>query len=229
MTIFETLSGFSPRLGMLQDLGHILLPNLSQNPGLGEVIRTLLVDDALAGLNIQDSYRHDNGFTKLLLFAAPADDFKVRLHIWPKPYGSEHNIHDHRFNFLSWVLRGRLTNTIWTVGPGEERQHYKYYPRKARAQYRMKRVGSATLSRARQFDVDQGTSYYFNNHLLHTAESHGSAITLLIEDRSSLRPFANVFTETSSASSLLIDSPSLTLDEYRAQLANCAEVLDIGD
>lgn len=229
MTIFETLIGFSQRQNMPSDAAQKLLASLAQNHGLEAVFGRLLTDDALAECNIQDSYRHDNGFTKLLLFTAPADDFKLRLHVWPKPYGKEHNIHDHRFNFWSWVMHGRLTNTLWVLGPGEERQHYKYYPRKTRAQYCMERVGPATLSREKQFDVDQGTSYYFRNDLLHTAESHDSAITLLVEDRTSLRPFANVFTTTSSASSLRIESPSLTLGEYRAELANCARELGMRD
>jgi predicted metal-dependent enzyme (double-stranded beta helix superfamily) len=192
---------------------------------LQSAFRFLLTNDTVATRNVQDSYRHDNGFTKLLLFAAPTDEFKVRLHVWPKPYGSEHNIHDHRFNFWSAVLRGKLRNTIWTLGPGEERQHYRYYPRKAQGRYRLERVGPATLARERQFDVHQDASYRFDSNLLHTVESHGSAVTLLVEDRTSLRPFANVFISTTSRSSLLIDSPSLTLDEYRAELLHCAEEL----
>lgn len=53
------------------------------------------------------SYRHDNGFWKVVL--AETDSYKLRAHLWLEGehlLAAEPNIHNHRWNFSSVLLRG---------------------------------------------------------------------------------------------------------------------------
>lgn len=47
--------------------------------------------------------------------------WKARLHYWPvnqtRPQGNQCEIHDHVFNFSSWVLAGELENIEYQVNP----------------------------------------------------------------------------------------------------------------
>jgi hypothetical protein len=82
------------------------------------------------------SYRHDNGFWKIVL--AETDSYKVRAHVWfprEKARFATSNIHNHRWNFSSILLCGGYEQDLfarcgdevgsipvraWTYHPGHE-------------------------------------------------------------------------------------------------------------
>lgn len=57
------------------------------------------------------SYRHANGFTKLVL--SDSDTGRLRLHVWEPDARAEENIHEHRWHFASVVLTGSINSEIW--------------------------------------------------------------------------------------------------------------------
>ena len=57
------------------------------------------------------SYRHGNGFWKLVL--SQSSTHKLRLHIWFPGTDAEENAHDHRWHFASTIVDGTLTSEIW--------------------------------------------------------------------------------------------------------------------
>jgi len=58
---------------------------------------------------------HPLGFLMSKLFEEPP--LALRIHIWPKGGGREQDpawpIHDHIFNMRSWILKGKLHNTVY--------------------------------------------------------------------------------------------------------------------
>jgi hypothetical protein len=63
--------------------------------------------EAVAG----QSYRHANGFSKLVL--ADSECGRLRLHIWEPGSAAEENIHEHRWHFASAVLAGSIESEVW--------------------------------------------------------------------------------------------------------------------
>jgi hypothetical protein len=105
----------------------------------------------------------------------------------------------------------------------KERQHYRYYPRAGKLHYTMKRVCERWLIKSHSFLINQGEQYYFDHRWLHTIECSNKAVTLMVEDRRCLRPYANVFTASENASQLMVASPALGKIRYRKILEGFAE------
>ena len=212
---FETI--FRHDHGRDQEAATML--DLLRTPaGLRAVVNSVLTDGAALERFSHDSYNHHNGFVKILLRAAPDDRYRLRLHLWPTTDALAQNIHDHRFDFWSVVLLGTISNHIWTRGPGTLRYHYKYHSRAGNTTYVMERCSSVELTRSRRFRVEQGAHYYFDNSWLHTIECDSAAITLMLEDRRNIRPYANVFSVHDHECNVTVSSPSLTKQEYRETL-----------
>ena len=57
------------------------------------------------------SYKHGNGFTKVVLCSSGVG--KLRMHIWEPGCNAEENIHEHRWHFASVVLTGAMTAETW--------------------------------------------------------------------------------------------------------------------
>ncbi|WP_349618275.1 hypothetical protein [Azotobacter salinestris] len=72
--------------------------------------RSLLTDDAFAAEVAARSYRHGNGFLKVVLLDR---GFKLRLHLWLPGTPCEENIHDHRWSIASAIIAGELNSEIW--------------------------------------------------------------------------------------------------------------------
>lgn len=166
------------------------------------------------------SYRHANGFTKILLAASLDDKFHLRLHVWPTGIVHEQNVHDHRFSFWSCVLRGRIVNNIWKLAAvGQEFQHYRYWPRGDANFYRMEWIATQNLvQKCSSYAYGPGDIYDFDSSLLHTISSYDKPMTLLLEDRRDLAPYANVYTDRFFSPTVEISSPSISAREYLSHL-----------
>lgn len=127
---------------------------------------------------------HPLGFIASTIFIE--GDVKVRLHIWPKSGLREQNsdctIHDHVFEFTSWVLAGAVENIDYPdfkVGGGRAAYSTTYSG--------IKSVLTRTdekfeLGRAVKKTIFQGESYEVNAGCLHETRLAGDsgAVTLLI-------------------------------------------------
>lgn len=165
------------------------------------------------------SYKHANGFTKLVLARTDDDRFRLRLHFWPKDQADQ-NVHDHRFRFWSVVLRGSIRSEIWVEsGQGDDFSEYQYLPRRDSRSYSMRYVRHTRLARHSESSrAIGGSSYFFDSNWLHTVSCSESPITVVIEDRSTLREYARVFSKNYEASTVTIDSPPLSASEYQIHL-----------
>lgn len=171
------------------------------------------------------SYAHENGFFKLTLIDSPKARFRVRLHFWSAekvtPISIE-NIHNHRFNYYSYLLSGSLQNKIWRAGNnGMELMHFRYYPRLQKESYILEHHGDTRLETLSEMQYYQGDLYCMKAEDLHTASvlAGTNAVTLFIEERSNLRNYADVFSTEYSPKNLSRSSPSLTSAKYLELLA----------
>lgn len=178
----------------------------------------------------QLSYAHDNGFYKLVLFFSEANSFRVRFHFWPvqeKAYETQ-NIHNHCFNYYSFISKGALWNTVYNEGKqGALYNHYKYTPRIVKEAYNLDKIGSKNLEIVKKEMKKLGDFYflpYDSWHIIDVDNNIG-AITLFIEDRTGSQNFADVFSLKKIPSDGIMKSPSLLPHIYMQLLKSIKEQL----
>lgn len=176
---------------------------------------------------VADSYQHDNGFVKMLLAKPDGIPFRLRLHIWPAVPMVEQNVHDHRFDFWSFVMCGKLTNIEWAIqDEGTLMGHYIYSSRQGADTYELHWSGVQSLTRARQITLDTGSAYCVDKSILHTISTHGdNALTIFIEDRRFLKDHANVYSMRYENRNVRLSSPSMSLDAYKRAVSDFLERL----
>lgn len=184
-------------------------------------LQTALKDDPVAlEATAGGSYFHDNSFLKLIIMDSICNRFRFRLHWWKadtKNLNVDQNIHNHRFHFYSFVLIGALTNTVWNVSTqGASYVHYKYHPRSNRNTYLLSEVGNKFLCINGITHQPAGNMYYLNAETLHTSDPDKGkdVVTLFIEDRVSIRQYADVFSNRYTGKEIVISSPALSTQEY---------------
>ncbi|MEU5977411.1 hypothetical protein [Streptomyces sp. NPDC047315] len=142
---------------------------------------------------------HPNGFVKLPLARVARDGRRLFLHIWVA--GEEDaEIHDHRWDFASTVLRGALVNTTVDVAPQIEHDdaagyrvvHYRPRP----GGYRFTPVRAdhdVVVTSRRTATLAAGTRYRMTARTLHRARALPGTVTLIARG-APLRDHARVLT-----------------------------------
>jgi hypothetical protein len=100
------------------------------------------------------SYRHDNGFVKILLGDQP-DGSAWRLHVWEGMSGPS-NIHSHRWDFTSRVLVGSLFVEEFDATVGSDLLAYEFESHEHGRGYSLRKVGAASVQRLRFAEQSAG-------------------------------------------------------------------------
>ena len=91
--------------------------------------------------------------------------------------------HDHRYDFISRVLRGRLQNRIWKLAPGDDHEvSYESCRQNGPAAPPGFRTGLVELG---CFNTHKGSGYHMNSETLHTVHpdfKRGPTITLVMRE-----------------------------------------------
>ncbi|MFI1829692.1 hypothetical protein ACH41E_25090 [Streptomyces sp. NPDC020412] len=129
---------------------------------------------------------HPNGFLKLPLARVARDGRRLFLHIWAE--GAEDaEIHDHRWDFASTVLRGALDNTVVDIAPQNQRDadgyrvvHYRPRP----GGYRFAPAGDGAghgvvVTSRRTETLAAGARYRMTASALHHARALPGTVTLI--------------------------------------------------
>lgn len=138
-----------------------------------------------------DSYAHDNGFDKIILFQDPTTKMKMRLHIWhPLALSNAHrprqNVHNHRWDFSSGILIGHAENHVYRFAvddeAGEPFFHYRYFARGSKEHYVLENIGTANLVIEESKRVVVGDIYSVEAEMLHRVDTPGDELiaTLVI-------------------------------------------------
>ena len=120
---------------------------------------------------LRDSYYHDNGFDKLVLFKG--NNFKIRLHsFYPTTKITPmENVHDHRWVFASSVLQGGFEAEFFKekIGGEELLYRYTYYADKVGGQLKTapRFVKKARLHKVRTVQYMANETYVCDTEKLH--------------------------------------------------------------
>lgn len=148
-----------------------------------------LCDEALAG-NI--SFRwHPLGFMHARVLERGASI--LRFHIWPrsmrKPQDPPWFIHDHNFNFVSYVIAGRLENHIYDVSSdadGTNRlftvQYYGQQSRLTATQHRV-RVAPLIMTEYKQGSYYEEVATDYHSTAVSTDEIGGTLVVATLLER----------------------------------------------
>lgn len=133
----------------------------------------------------RQSYVHVNEFDKYVLWTA---DNGARL-VWHQWHytNSHYNIeyHNHRWNFLSHVVSGSLTEECMKLAPDENDgisvDHHIYNHHRGRDTYSLTRLARSALALDSSQTIDKGTTYFKSYKDVHRSwarEAHTNTIIL---------------------------------------------------
>ncbi len=166
--------------------GCAVLVDLLAND-LGSIVNEVMSDNTLFGKCLENSYRHANGFDKIVLIAD--DNFKLRLHVFSgrEDLPPAEHIHDHRWPFASRVVKGRLTMDLFEeVNQQVEEQNfhkYIYDSNKDNGRFTANYIGIRNLKCLhRERQIPQGVTYCMNPDEMHRIvfKDCGTTITLML-------------------------------------------------
>lgn len=178
------------------------LASLSEGLNPSVVIRGYLTDRENLSEIAARSYAHSNGFDKIVLEDEPG--FKLRLHIWWRGnYELDSDVHNHSWDFASWVLIGGLYTELFTEVPANAAtapmEHYRFVPamRDGRMSYEMQHVGRCGLKRLFAAAHPTGSRYSLQHRQLHTGNPDAARLTatLLLQTRT-LAPESDIVRRT---------------------------------
>jgi hypothetical protein len=163
----------------------LIIKVISRPEILNRLVRTIMNDNSLWQKALQNSYRHENGFHKIVLM--DGEYFKLRLH----HFGATskipmENIHDHRWPFASSILSGELKMDIFqrtdSTSDSEEVHHFIYKSDKSNGEYKTEEVGLAYLEKIEQRTYYPGETYLMRTDELHriTNQDGDESITLIL-------------------------------------------------
>jgi hypothetical protein len=186
-----------------------------------------------------DSYTHDNGFDKLVLFEDNDTKMKMRLHIWhplviPGTKRTRQNVHNHRWDFSSIVLLGhadQLTYRFAKKGEeGEEFFHYRYYARGSKEHYDLEELGKTELVCLGSERFKAGQLYCIDNEVLHRVDidDNLAAATLVITHENVGWVTNDLLSEKSLGfEKVRLQSPAMTKEQIVFKITALRKLLNI--
>lgn len=140
---------------------------------------------------------HENSFIKVPVALELPNKQRLRIHFWISS-SDEQNIHDHRFDFASAVVSGRIENVIWRTDPkGSTVSGFRYHNDKHGR--RLERHSSCKLQVSSRNFYRAGEFYSVHRDTLHTINHTRDTVSIILEDRMNLKPYANVYSHLNRA------------------------------
>lgn len=94
---------------------------------VSRLFKAVCSDSRWLGETSRRSYRHNNGFDRIVLAVGPNKSYELRLHIWWEDDSRlSEGPHNHAWEFSSLILAGKLITTDYEVIPGDDYFHYKF-------------------------------------------------------------------------------------------------------
>lgn len=176
----------------------------------------------------ENSYCHENGFHKIVLLYG--NNFKLRLHHFGKTgKAGKENVHDHRWPFVSTILKGALHMEMFTVtneiNNSEQLLHHIYDSDKVGGSYKAQLQGVSNLKMVEKMSFHAGLTYILPAEILHriTNTENQECITLILTGKP-VNSKCNLF-----ARNILTDeekkTPRYTNDELLHHLSNLGETV----
>lgn len=196
---------------------------------IASVLPTILDDIVSSKQSIEviasRSFKHTNGFFKIVLHGLSPHEIKLRLHFWPTGSASHTDAdpHNHRWTFLSVPLFGALYEERYRVAAknGQPEMHELACSPRSSERIKVTSKNACHLARYRIYTRRPGELYSCRAGVIHRLfpVDWRPAATLVL----TLPPLAStaaVFKIGPSASSTTsLSAPSLTVTELRTLLS----------
>lgn len=129
-------------------------------------------------------YRHPNGFYKMKLISPGVHAWALRIHIWDAPTPIS-DVHNHRWNFASFVISGRLRESQFTMTRDQGQIPVFQLTKSMDGRYTYSPDGRCNIREVRQNIRGEGESYSLDHKVLHSAdpESGYPVITAVLQGR----------------------------------------------
>ncbi|WP_080054425.1 hypothetical protein [Spirosoma aerolatum] len=189
-----------------------ILQEIVETVDLKEYISCLLSDKHILAQISKLSYKHANGFFKIVLHAS--ENYKLRLHIWRKDEKAYHeDIHNHRWNFASYVLIGGYRNEIYEeANSGILKYKYFYYPRLSKTNFILEYKGVKHLELVERIVFSADSYLVLDCHVLHKVNLVESDYTAtLFLAGSALDDHTQIYSDDLIIDSNEIDSPNISI------------------
>lgn len=148
-----------------------------------EIAQVLEQADALAWTG-RRSYRHPNGFEKIVLASDLPGAEELRIHRWCND-AEDTNIHSHAWDFQSYILKGCLEHHCWQLCSGDEITAFLVPPVRLSNGfvdgYDFEELGRYGLEALGVFRLVPGSFYRMNSGILHRVKASGNAISLMVQ------------------------------------------------
>ncbi|MFF7977145.1 hypothetical protein [Streptomyces sp. NPDC007905] len=201
----ETMRQLRDRLntsfdGTAPDAGqeaHRFIREIGTMQGFRSLLATILRDGPFLSEVAAASYAHSNGFDKIVLAAGPANEYKLRLHMWrPDREPHSEHIHNHRWKFGSVVLAGEMQMEFFELASGGRRlERYRYSRALGPGRFSTRRLGSVEVQPTYAGTVGAGASYWLRNNVFHRINvARDGLVATLVLQAAALSPDCELLT-----------------------------------
>lgn len=126
------------------------------------------------------------GFRKIVLYRCSLGH-QIRLHVWDETttLSPEVRCHNHRWDFLSLVVSGKLRNEAYDIVSGQDFERFEVGigpPMEVRS---VRRLGPVGLHLETVTQYSTGMAYFQAAHLLHWTHVDEPTATVVLQDRAS--------------------------------------------
>jgi hypothetical protein len=207
---------------MLDALAIIAQPHL-----LAGLIDSVYTDSRAVASCASRSFRHPLGFDKIMLLnCLPL--FSLRIHVWPpsENFGAEH-IHNHRFNFLSFAVRGGYTMETFQAGSNGGAVMTEYQEALTQdGSWELRPLGDAYIQPLNTIVIKQGSGYELRADTLHKVivPPRAMCMTVFLQTTPT-RTTTRVFTGPKESAPIRSRKETLSAAAYRCKLETIASEL----
>lgn len=192
------------------------------------LISSLIDNNEVLSDLVNNAYRHDNGFVKLMLIDN-RPDYAVRLHIWPSNIMSDSSIHNHPWDLNGLVVTGKYTWDIYQeVEKPSELNLYECKYSDDYQEHKFTYIRGIYMTNILRFDMAKGCLYSSKKHLYHkiTKSNKDLAATIMICGRVESN-IAHVITDIEKETEEPIKFCNLTENQIKGYLEAVLEEVKI--
>lgn len=173
------------------------------------------------------SFRHPLGFDKIMLLnCLPL--FSLRIHAWwPTDTINAEHIHNHRFNFLSFAVRGGYAMETFQANDNDGIAMTEYEETLTQdGSWELRPLGHSYIQSLGTIIVKQGSGYELQAHSLHkvVVEPESTCMTIFLQTMP-IRATTRVFTKPDECAPSRSSREPLSAEVYRRRLEAIASEL----
>jgi len=192
------------------------------------ILRDIVDDDEQLTRSARLSSTHPLGFDKLVLHSTA--HYQVRLHVWwPHLTPQREDIHDHRFDFISSVVTGRLyvENYARSAAAAKMMSGYAEMHTLGTGSYDFSPLGSLEISQIGSSILQAGSVQFTSAEILHRVRATAGELTVTFFVKAPVagRARTTVLISDDAEPPAKVGGAMLTADGFRERIATVLTAL----